>query len=115
MRNAIFDMDCCLNRKRPIPIAEIGVNEQGACHRHEGEVAALCYPILIWGVWDCFFVGNACISAIGLKTSSGKLWGVVSANEGNSFATKILSYSTKFMKEIGRLIAGSHEIKGNMT
>ena len=36
MRDAVLDVDSCLDCKRPEPIAKVGVNEEGARHRCKG-------------------------------------------------------------------------------
>jgi hypothetical protein len=53
---AVFDMDGGLDGKRPKPVTEVCVDEEGTRHGGEGEIAAFSDAVLIGSVWDGFFV-----------------------------------------------------------
>ena len=115
MRRAVFDMNRGLDSERPIPIAEVRVNEKCTGYAGECEIAAFRDTVLTWRIRDSLFVGNAGGFAIGLKFSLDEFRGIVDAEEGDFFMAKVLCDRAKLVEAIRRLIPGGDEEEGNIT
>jgi hypothetical protein len=115
MRYAIFYMDGGLDGEGPEPVAEVGIDEEGAGHRGEREVAPFGDSILVGGVGNGFFVRDASFLAVGFELPFGEFGGVVDSEKGDAVTAEIFGDGTKFLEKIERLVTGFHKIKGYVT
>jgi hypothetical protein len=115
MWHAIFDMNCGLNGERPEPIAQIRIDEHGARHRSEREIATFGDAILAWRFGYGFFVSYPFGFAVLPKFPFGQLGGIVDAEDSDLFTAKSLSESAEFDKALECFVTGFHEIGGDVS
>ena len=52
----ISKVSCSWQSLHPQTLRQLALWEQCSCHLHEGPVWPLCYPILLWGLWNWEFM-----------------------------------------------------------
>lgn len=55
----VFDVNCDLDGEWPEPVAEVSIDEECTDYRSEGLVASFSDAILVQGIRDSFFIGDA--------------------------------------------------------
>ena len=115
MRDAVFDVYGCLYGKRPEPITEVGINEEGTRHRCKGKVATFSDAVLVGSIGDGFFVGNACVLTVRCEFPLSEFRGVVDTKKGDFGTAKVFSNGMEICEMFKCFIARFHEIQSNVT
>ena len=82
-----------LDSEWPEPITEVGVDKKGTCHGCKGEIASFSDAVLVGGVRDSFFIGNACVLAIRGKFPLSEFRGIVNVEESDFRTAKVFGDS----------------------
>ena len=96
----VFDMNCSLDGERPVPIAEVCVNEECVGYAGECEIATFCDPILTGWIWNCLLVCDASSFAVNLEFALDKFWGIGDTEGRDFLATEVFGDRAKFMEAI---------------
>lgn len=107
----IFYVYSGLSCEGPEEIFKVGVNEHRASHTGDGEIGAFSDAILGWGVRDGFFVCDPCSFAVRLYFPTHQFGCVVHPENGNGFASKVLSCFAVLNEACQRVITGFQEEK----